>query len=54
LENSAVGDLLLDDVPQIQDISASQREQPRSGFRIDRSAEARRQQRGGLVERKLR
>jgi hypothetical protein len=54
LENSAVGDLLLDDVPQIQDISTSQREQSRSGFRIDRSAEARRQQRGGLVERKLR
>ena len=51
LHEPAVGDLLLDDVAQIQNVAAGQLPQPLSGIRIHRSVQGRRQQRGGFVER---
>ena len=53
LHNSAVGDLLLDDVLQIQNIAACQLPQPLSGIRIHRSLQRRRQQSGRFVQRQL-
>ena len=47
----AVGNLLLDDVAQIQNVAAGQLPQPAGGVRIHRSVQRRRQQRGGVVGR---
>ena len=51
LLESAVGDLLLDDVAQIQNVAAGQFPQAAGGLRIQRSAQSGRHQRGGLVGR---
>ncbi len=47
----AVGDLLLDDVAQIQNVAAGQLPEAAGGVRIQRSAQSGRQQRGGVVGR---
>ena len=51
LLQSAVGDLLLDDVAQIENVAAGQAPQATSGVGLQRSAQSVRQQRGGLVGR---
>ena len=47
----AVGDLLLDDVAQIENVAAGQLPEAAGGVRIHRSAQSGRQQRGGVVGR---
>ena len=47
----AVGDLLLDDVAQIENVAAGQLPEAAGGVRVYRSAQCGRQQRGGLVRR---
>jgi hypothetical protein len=48
---AAVGDLLLDDIAQVQDVAAGPLPKPLSGIRIHRSAQGRREQRAALVGR---
>ena len=51
--SSTARNLLLDDVPQIQSITASQLPQPVSGVRIHRTRQCRRKQGAGFLSRQL-